>query len=63
MYAGGRRSVRGAPLTSWGFPTVLSGLILYAASALGPAAIGGWLGMAAASCLTAPLVAVMVAAC
>jgi hypothetical protein len=59
----GRRSVLAAPLTRWNFPAAVGGLILYGAAALGVAAIGGWLGIAAALCLAALLVAVIVAAC
>lgn len=51
-----------APLTRWSFPALLGGLALYGAAALGLAAIGGWLGIAAVFCLAALLLAVIVAA-
>lgn len=59
----GRRSVLGAPLINWGPPAVLGCLVLYGAAALGLAAIGGWIGIAAVFCLAALLLAVIVAAC
>lgn len=55
--------VLGAPLTRWGFPALLGGLVLYGAAALGVAAIGGWVGIAAVFCLAALRLAVIVAAC
>lgn len=58
-----RRWSLGAPLTRWGFPALLGGLVLYGAAALGVAAIGGWVGIAAVFCLAALLLAVIVAAC
>ena len=58
-----RRTGLGIPLTRWGFPAVLSGVVLYGAAMLGVAAIGGWGGIVGALCLGALLLAMIVASC